>query len=180
MLKISIGGEEQYDESRNEFFTVGAIELELEHSLLSLSKWESKYQKPFLGNSRKTEAEVMDYIRFMILTPVPDDRVFDAFTAKHYALINEYIESKETATSFSELHNRKTSREVITSELIYYWMVAYTIPFVCETWHLNRLFALIRICNVKNQPEKKMSKSEIARRNRELNEKRRAQFGTNG
>ena len=180
MLKISIGGEEQYDESRNEFFTVGAIELELEHSLLSLSKWESKYQKPFLDNNKKSEAEVLDYIRFMIVTPSVDDRVLDVFTAKHYAQINEYIESKETATTFSALHNGKRSREVITSELIYYWMVAYNIPFVCETWHLNRLFALIRICNVKNQPEKKMSKAEIARRNRELNEKRRAQFGTNG
>lgn len=180
MLKLIITGDEFFDEKTSTFETVGDVELELEHSLISLSKWESKYQKPFLSSIDKTQEEVLGYIKAMILTPIYPENVLSRFTQKNYAEINDYIESKESATTFGHMPERRGRGEVITSELIYYWMVAFNIPFECECWHLNRLFALIRICNIKNQKPKKMSRSEIAARNRELNAQRRAQYGTTG
>lgn len=180
MLKLIISGDEFFNEETSEFETVGDVELELEHSLISLSKWESKYQKPFLSSTDKTREEILGYIEAMILTPIYPEDLFSRFTQKNYAEINEYIESKESATTFGHMPERKGRGEVITSELIYYWMVAFNIPFECERWHLNRLFALVRICNLKNQKPKKMSRSEIAARNRELNAQRRAQYNTRG
>jgi hypothetical protein len=116
----------------------------------------------------------------MIISPNPPEDAVDRLSINNFKEINEYIEAKQTATTFGDMPGRKVRGEVITSELIYYWMVAFSIPFVCETWHLNRLFALIRICNVKNAPPTKMSRGEMARRNRELNEKRKAELGTSG
>lgn len=181
MLKLIIpGNDEYYDESTETFYTVGDVELELEHSLVSLSKWESKHKKPFLSSSEKTLEETYDYIQAMIISPIYPHDILLRLTKENIAKINEYIESSESATTFGAMPERKGVGEVITSELIYYWMVAFTIPFECETWHLNRLFALIRVCNIKNSKPKKMSRSEIARRNRELNEIRRAQLNTSG
>jgi len=180
MLKIIIPGTEYYNEETETFETVGDFELELEHSLISLSKWESKYQKPFLSNSDKSPEEILDYIEAMILTPNYPEKLFQNFTNQNFAQINHYIESKESATTFGNMPERKGRNEVITSELIYYWMVAFNIPFECEHWHLNRLFSLIRICNIKNSKPQKMSRSEIAARNRELNAQRKAQYGTRG
>jgi hypothetical protein len=169
-----------FDDESQEFTTKDDVALELEHSLVSLSKWESKHEKPFLGKVEKTTDEVLDYIKCMILTPNVPDHVFSKFSEKNYNEINEYIEAKMTATWFSEIPGAPKSRDVITAELIYYWMVIFQIPFECETWHLNRLFTLIRICNVKQSKPKKMSRSEIAARNRELNTQRKAQLGTSG
>jgi hypothetical protein len=180
MLKLFIEGTEYYNEETETFETVGSFELELEHSLFSMSKWESKFQKPFLNNNEKTIAEILGYIEAMILNPIYPEDIVNRLTQKNIERINEYIESKESATTFGEMPERKGRGEVITSELIYYWMVAFNIPFECERWHLNRLFALVRICNIKNSKQKKMSKSEIAMRNRELNEQRKAQFQTRG
>jgi hypothetical protein len=180
MLKLFIEGTEYYNEETETFETVGSFELELEHSLFSMSKWESKFQKPFLNNNEKTIAEVLGYVEAMILNPIYPEDVVSRLTQKNIDRINEYIESKESATTFGQMPERKGKGEVITSELIYYWMVAFNIPFECERWHLNRLFALVRICNIKNSKQKKMSKSEIAMRNRELNEQRKAQFQTRG
>jgi hypothetical protein len=180
MLKIIIPGTEYFDEETETFDSVGDFELELEHSLISLSKWESKYQKPFLSNSEKTPEEILNYIEAMILTPIYPNNLFERFSSQNFAQINNYIESKESATTFGDMPERRGREEVITSELIYYWMVAFNIPFECERWHLNRLFSLIRICNLKNSKPKKMSQSEIAARNRELNAKRRAEYGTSG
>ena len=180
MLTLVVEGDEYYNEETQEFETHGDFVLELEHSLVSLSKWESKHNKPFLNDRAKTSEEIMSYIECMILTPVYPPDITSRFSNSNLEAINNYIESKQTATSFGEMPQRKGRGEVITSELIYYWMVAFTIPFECEHWHLNRLFALIRICNIKNAPAKKMSRSEIARRNRDLNESRKAQLGTSG
>ena len=180
MLKIVIPGTEYYNEETEEFETVGDSELELEHSLISLSKWESKHQKPFLASSEKTPPEILDYIEAMILTPDYPSDVFSRFSHANFGEINMYIESPQSATTFGMMPQRKGRGEVITSELIYYWMVAFNIPFECEHWHLNRLFALVRICNLKNQKPTKMSKSEIAARNRELNAQRRQQYNTRG
>lgn len=180
MLKILIGGTEYYDEATDTFDTIDAFELRLEHSLVSLSKWESKYQKPFLSKSDKTIEEILGYIESMILNENFPENVLNHLTKANIDTINDYIESKESATTFGKMPERKGSGEIITSELIYYWMVAFNIPFECQDWHLNRLFALIRICNVKNAKPKKMSKNELAMRNRELNEQRKAQLGTRG
>lgn len=180
MLKIIIPGDEYFNEETETFQTVGDFELELEHSLISLSKWESKYKKPFLSSEGKSPEEILAYVKAMILTPIYPEDLFLRLTQKNYAEINDYIESKESATTFGHMPERKGRGEIITSELIYYWMVAFNIPFECERWHLNRLFALVRICNIKNQKPKKMSRSEIAARNRELNAQRRLQYNTKG
>jgi hypothetical protein len=180
MLRIIIPGTEYFDENTEEFSSVDDFELELEHSLISLSKWESKHQKPFLSNFEKTPEEILSYIESMILNNNYPENLFHRFSNENFAQINRYIESKESATTFGDMPERGGRGEVITSELIYYWMVAFSIPFECERWHLNRLFALIRICNLKNSKPQKMSRSEIAARNRELNAQRRAQLGTRG
>lgn len=179
MLKITIGDTESYDEEKNEFSVIpGDCELLLEHSLLSLSKWESDYQKPFLAASEKTNAEMYGYLKAMVVTGNPDD--LDGCTTEVIRKIQAYIDSPQSATTFGQMPGRRGPGEVITSELIYYWMIAFNIPFECERWHLNRLFSLIRICNIKSNPPKKMSRNEIAQRNRELNEQRRAALGTRG
>jgi hypothetical protein len=180
MLRLIISGEEFFDEAKEEFINVEDIVLDLEHSLVSLSKWESRFEKPFLEAGKKTTEETLEYIREMIITPnVPKD-VLSRLTSQHFAQINVYIDSKQSATTFGSMPEKKGKGERITSELIYYWMVTFNIPFECENWHLNRLFALVRICNLKNSTGKKMSKSEILARNRQLNEQRKAQLGTRG
>ena len=179
MLTITVPGDEMFDNSTQEFVTQGDVILELEHSLVSLSKWESKHEKPFLGKADKTTEETLDYVRCMTLTEVPEE-IFLRLSAENFDAVNEYINAKMTATWFSEQPGSPQSSEVITAELIYYWMVSFSIPFECETWHLNRLFTLIRVCSIKQSKPKKMSRSEIAARNRELNAQRRAQLGTKG
>jgi hypothetical protein len=180
MLKLIIPGTEYFNEETETFETVGDVELELEHSLVSLSKWESKFKKPFLTNDKKTANEIYCYIETMIISPIYPADALMRLSEDNINRINDYIESPESATTFGAMPDKKVKGEVITSELIYYWMVAFNIPFECEYWHLNRLFSLIRICNIKNSKPKKMSRNEIATRNRELNAIRRAQYNTKG
>lgn len=183
MLTLIIASEEAFNHQTEEFETFPEVKLELEHSLVSLSKWESKFEKPFLDKKGHTTKETLGYIEAMILTPDFSPGVIFRFRQEQIDAVNEYIEAKMTATTFGDLpeHGRNRARpETITSELIYYWMVAYNIPFEVERWHLNRLFALIRICNVKNSKPKKMSRQELNRRNRELNDERRRRLGTTG
>jgi hypothetical protein len=179
MLSIVVSGTEMFNEETQEFTTQGGTVLELEHSLVSLSKWESKFEKPFLGKDEKTAEEVMEYIKAMTLTKVPEE-IFSKLSEDNIKAINEYIEAKMTATWFHEPPGAPPSREVITAELIYYWMITFQIPLECERWHLNRLFTLIRVCNIKSAKPQKMSRSEVAARNRELNARRREQLGTKG
>lgn len=180
MLVITINGDEFYNEDTNQFESIGDVNLELEHSLVSVSKWESKFKKPFLSSDEKSNEEMLAYIQFMILNS-------NAVAGRNLSLsnmnvndINNYIESSESATTFGLMPDRPGRGEVITSELIYYWLVAYNIPFEVETWHLNRLFSLIKICNVKNSKPSKMSRKALAERNKALNEERRAKLGTSG
>lgn len=180
MLRITINGDEYYDESTETFETLGDVVLELEHSLVSLSKWESKFQKPFLTAGEKTSEEILEYIRAMIVTPGQDPDVVFRFSQENLDEINAYIDSSQSATTFGAMPDRKGLGEVITSELIYYWMVAFTIPFECENWHLNRLFSLVRICNLKQSKPKKKSRHEIAEERTRLNAQRREQLNTRG
>ena len=180
MLEITIPETEQWDELKQEFVYTKAQTLQLEHSLVSLSKWESKWCKPFLSKEDKTFEETIDYIRCMTLNRYVPDEVYGCLTRSNIKQINEYVSSPMTATWFSKDTTGRSSREQITSELIYYWMIALNIPFECQKWHLNRLLTLIRVCNLKNQPSKKMSRREIMSRNAALNAARRKQLGTNG
>ena len=185
MLQITIPAaiREDFDEEKNEFIYTPITKeqtLQLEHSLVSLSKWESKWCKAFLSKTPKTDEETLDYIRCMTLTQHVNPDIYNYLSRENIEAINRYIESPMTATYFSEDKNSKGSREVVTSELIYYWMIALNIPFECQKWHLNRLLTLIRVCNVKNAPPKKMSKRDIMSRNAQLNAARRKQLNTKG
>lgn len=180
MLKVIVPMVEGYDEATSKYILVEAATIELEHSLASLSKWEAMFEKPFLSSTDKTTEEVAAYIEMMILTPDVSLEVLAKLEAPHFKKINEYIGSKQSATTINEVQQGKGSREIITSEIIYYWMVSMNIPFECQYWHLNRLLTLIKVINKKNAPAQKMSRQEAARRQRELNEQRRAQLNTRG
>ena len=181
MLQITIPASEQWDEKKNEFVGVSKEQtLQLEHSLVSLSKWESKWCKSFFSKQEKTYEETLDYIKCMTLTQNVKPEVYNFLTRENIEQINKYIEAPMTATCFYDDKTSKASRETITSELIYYWMIALNIPFECQKWHLNRLLTLIRVCNIKNQPPKKMSRREIMSRNAALNAARRKQLNTRG
>ena len=180
MLVITIPETEMYDSEKNEFFTLKEITLQLEHSLVSLSKWESKWCKPFLSKDEKTAEETIDYIKCMTITQNIDYKVYERLTRQNIEEINKYIEAPMTATTFYNDTQKGRGKETITSELIYYWMISLNIPMECQKWHLNRLLTLIRVCNVKNSPPKKMGRGEITRRNAALNAARRKQYNTSG
>lgn len=181
MLQITVPASQDWDEEHEIFVTRKEQTLRLEHSLLSLSKWESKWCKPFLSTTNLTDEETLDYIRCMTLTQnVPPD-VYTRLNSKHIQEISDYINAPMTATTFSERQERgRINREIVTAEIIYYWMIALQIPSDYEKWHLNRLLTLIRVCNIKNTPPKKMSKGEIMRRNAAINAARRKKYNSNG
>lgn len=185
MLQITIPEvvSEKFNDETNEFvyeIVSKAQTLQLEHSLISLSKWESKWCKPFLSSSDKTDEETIDYIRCMTLTSNVKPEVYYNLSAENIAQVDEYINAPMTATTFNNNGQSATNREVITAELVYYWMICNSIPFECQKWHLNRLLALIRVCNIKNTPAKKMSRSEVMTRNASLNAARRAKLKSKG
>lgn len=183
MLQITIPEtKELWDEKRQEFVSMPEVTLHLEHSLISLSKWESKWHKSFFTKEEMTNEQTLDYIRCMTLSPknLPID-VYYRLSQKNVDDILAYINDPMTATTFNEKDDKKGfGKERITSELIYYWMIALQIPVEFEKWHLNRLITLIRVCEIKNTPPKKMSKREIMSRNAALNAARRKQLGSKG
>ena len=189
MLELIIKEKEAWNAQTNEFIQTKETNICLEHSLVSLSKWESKYKKPFLS-SEKTNAEVLDYIKMMTITQNVDPNIYNTLDSKELEMINSYIIDPMTATWFNERKSEgkarpKQNKETTTSELIYYWMISYQIPFECQKWHLNRLLTLIRICNVKDEQQNsktsgKMSKRDILSQNRALNAARRQKFNTRG
>lgn len=181
MLRIEVPiGPADWDEEKEEFVPPSMKVLDLEHSLVSLSKWESKWCKPFFSKNDKPAEEILDYIQMMAVTPEVQPEVWDNLTQQNIFDIRAYIDAPMTATTFANDTRAQTSREIITSELIYYWMIALNIPFECQHWHLNRLLTLIRVCNVKNAPPKKQSKRDIISRNAALNAARRKQLNSKG
>jgi len=180
MLRITVPETELYDEEKNEFVTSKEQVLQLEHSLVSLSKWESKWCKPFLTKTAKTNEEAVDYIRCMTLTQNVDPEVYNRITPEIVDQVSKYIDSPMTATTFSKKNQGPPNHEVVTSELIYYWMISNNIPFECQKWHLNRLITLINVCGIKNQPPKKMSRREVLSQNSRLNSARRQALNTKG
>ncbi len=180
MLTITVLGGEAFNEETQEFSYPEAVELELEHSLVVLQKWESKHEKPFLGGSEKTPEEVIDYVKMMIQTPGVNLDIVESFTQENFDQISAYMNAKMTATWFSDNPQGKKSSEVITAELIYYWMSSFSIPLEFEHRHINQLFTVLRIHSLKSQKPKKMSKSEALRQQRELNAQRKKELGSRG
>lgn len=179
MLTIQISGTELYDEVRNEFIEVKPQTIVLEHSLVSISKWESKFHKPYLNQKKFTEEETEYYLKCMTLTQNVDPNLYKALSFDNARDIKEYMDNVMTATTFKE-EKSKGKDPIITAELVYYWMICYNIPFECQKWHIRKLLALIKVCQLKNSPQQKMSKQEIYARNRSLNEARRKKFNTKG
>lgn len=183
MLQVFIPGQEFWDEQCEQFKSTKPIVLQLEHSLVSISKWEAKWKVPFLDKRQeKTREQTLDYIRCMTITQNVDPLTYAFIPNDVIEQITKYIDDPMTATWFSKEQERKAgiNREIVTAELIYYWMIACQIPFECQKWHLNRLLTLIKVCSVKNEKPKPMSKKALASRNSALNAARRARMGSKG
>lgn len=173
-LKIQLSDTELFDEDKNEFVEPESVEIELEHSLASLSKWEARTEKPFLGSTEKTFEESLAYIKDMTVTPNVPPEVYQRLSKENMEAITEYLNAKMTATWFkAEASKRQT--KIITTEIIYYWMVSLNIPFECQYWHLNRLLTFIQVINQEHAPPKKRSAREIADERQALNAKRQAE-----
>lgn len=179
MLTVTIPSVEKWNEKNNEFVHTKSQTLQLEHSLVSISKWESRWNKPFLSREEKTSLEILDYIRCMTTTQNISDEVYENIPTGVIQKIINYISLPMTATTFRE-DDVKGKKEVVTSEIIYYWMVTLNIPFECQKWHLNRLLTLIRVCNIKNQPKKKINKKDLISRNARLNAARKKKLNSKG
>ena len=180
MLHITIPAIEQWDEINEQFINTKEQKLSLEHSLVSLSKWESKWCKPFFSKQEKTQEQIIDYVRCMTITQNVNPEIYKYLSRDNLKQINDYIDAPMTATRFSEDKNKTGNNKQITSEIIYYWMIAFKIPFECQKWHLNKLMTLIRVCDIKNQPPKKRSQKEIMSRNAALNAARRKRLNSKG
>ena len=180
MLQLVFPAVEQWDERKQEFVYSKEQTLQLEHSLVSLSKWEAKHNKAFLSKENKTFDETLDYIKCMTITQNVDPDTYNRITKKHIDQVNEYIDAPMTATTFSETKNGKRNKEIITSELIYYWMISLNIPFECQKWHLNRLITLVRVCSIKNAPDKKTNKRDLMSQYAALNAANRQKFNSKG
>jgi hypothetical protein len=179
MLQITLPVE-LWDEGKQEFVYLPGQTLELEHSLASLSKWESKIGKPFLSNTAKTYEESLEYLKCMMLTPGVTEDVYEYLMVHKLQMIDDYINASMTATILPKNRGGKGRPETITAELIYYWMIAMQIPSAYEHWHLNKLITLIGVCNVKNSPNKKRSSDEILRDQMALNDERCKKYNTKG
>lgn len=179
MLILDIPASEFFDDAKEEFVETKAVSLRLEHSLVSVSKWEAKWKVPFLSAKKMTPEQTLDYIKFMTINQNVDPLVYSLLNREHIQKVNDYIADNKTATTFSNV-NSAPNRQIVTSELIYFWMAQFNIPFECQKWHLSRLMTLIRIASIKNEPEKKMSQRAIMSRNQSLNAARRKAMHTKG
>jgi len=180
MLKITIPKGELFNEETQEIITYKEQTIQLEHSLVSLSKWESKWHKPFLGKDEKTFEETIDYVRCMTITQNVDPNAYSFLSNENIEEINNYIVDPMTATTFFEEKTGGGKKEIITSEVFYYYMIALNIPFECQKWHLNRLMTLIKVCDIKSQPPKKMGKKATINHYAALNAARRKQLNSKG
>lgn len=183
MLILEIPDSDYWDSKHKKFVTQPGAILHLEHSLVSLSKWESIHQKAFLGKEAKTINETLDYVKCMTLDPDIPPEVYQGLTNDSIKKVNEYVANPYSATKFPNFGSTNVGsniHDVMTSEVIYYLMFAYNIPKECETWHLNRLLTLLRVFDIKSNPQKKMPRRELAERNTRLNEERRKQLHTKG
>ena len=181
-ITIHVPDREYLDEKTNEFFTIKGRDLVLEHSLLSISKWESRWHKSYLSDGPKDQIEVLDYIRCMTITPNVDPATYSNLSKENFEKIQRYINNPMTATTFSSLDNKKgrPNGKKVTNEEIYYWMIAAGVPFECEKWHINRLMTLIRVCGINESPKKKMKAKDIRSQYQALNKARRARTGGKG
>lgn len=185
MLMITIPGAEFFNDATQEFITTKDTVLQLEHSLISVSKWEQKWNKAFLSKRNKTVEETIDYIRCMTINSNVDPFVYASITKKNIDDIFAYVNAPMTAVYFPEDEQKGFSHDTPTSELIYYWMISLGIPFECQKWHLNRLLALIRVCDIKNRAIKdgdknRKTKPSRYKDRRALNERRLRQYNTKG
>ena len=180
MLTIIVPNTELYDEQKNEFIQIKEQTLVLEHSLVSIAKWESKWKKSYLSSKEKTYEEIIDYIKCMTITKNVNPLIYKSLNKNALESIERYINDPMTATYFSERDNRPAGPSVITAEIVYYWMISLGVPMECQKWHFNRLIALIKVCNIKNNPGKRMSNREILTRNQALNEERKLKYNTRG
>ena len=180
MFELKVVLSESFNEETSEFEEEEVIELQLEHSLVSMSKWESKFEKIFLSKDDKTDEEVLEYIKMMILTEDYPENILEYFSDEQANQVNAYIKKKNSATYFREDNTKSVSREKVTTELIYYWMFSFQIPIEAETWNFNRLFNLIRIFSIKNGKQEKRSSKQIADERRALNDARKAKLKTKG
>lgn len=180
MLRIEINDDEFFDDDKQEFIKHEPYVMRLQHSLVSLSKWEEIFEKPFLNDKPKAESEILEYIKCMSLDDELSTEIIERLTDEHLEKINTYINAKMTATWFSKFAKKERASEIITSEVVYYWMFSFGIPKECEHWHLNKLLTLIQVFSAKNSPPEKLTQAEIIARNRELNAARRAELGTKG
>lgn len=184
MLKIDVPGEEFYDEENERFIELKPTTLLLENSLIAISKWESKYHVPFLENDEKTKEQWAYYVQCMTINSNVDPLIYKFIQDDQMEEIMDYIKDPMTATWFSDdskSNKKKVKKEIVTSELIYYWMIALNIPSEYEKWHIQRLITLVRICNIKNSSDsKKLSKRETLQDYDALNEARKAKFNTKG
>lgn len=180
MLSLTIPSIQLWDEKDNVFRTSPEYKIQLEHSLVSLSKWESKWKKPFLTTSDKTTEETIDYIRCMTITQNVDPMLYSFIRKKELDAVSAYIDDPMTATTFSQSKKKASNKEVFTAEVIYYWLVTFQINWDAQKWHLNRLITLINVCSIKNQPKNKMGRKEAAQSQREMNAARKAKLNTSG
>lgn len=181
MLRIVVSlGQEQWDNQKQEFIKPQTRVLQLEHSLVSISKWESKWCKSFIATKNKTDEEILDYVKCMTLTQNVNPEVYVHISQSNINDIIDYINAPMTATTFFDDKQTRKRSEIVTAELIYYWMIALNIPFECQKWHLNRLLTLVRVCNIKNAPPKKRSKRDVMQSNTSLNRLRKQRLNTKG
>lgn len=182
MLQITIPATEGWDEAKEEFVPILKEQtLVLEHSLVSISKWESKWLKPYFSKEAKSREETLDYVRCMTITQNVNPEVYERLTADNLAQINKYLDSPMTATWFNDSeHKSKGGKVQLTNELIYYNMIAYNIPVEFQKWHLNRLLTLIKVCEIKNRKPEKQNRRERLQHFAALNAKRRQQYKSKG